>query len=219
QNLEADSMNSRFFDCLQATTGQKLPNDPAQWWSWWKKYNEDQTEKPTSYYVTWYSEPMYRTQVVPTHSCFVQGTPVETESGRKPIDTVLPGDRVLSQNLETGELAWKIVQNTSVTKLSKLRELVVGNETIVATPGHPFWVNGSGWKMAKELQVGDRIHTLQGFAEIKSNSEPARQDTVYNLVIADFSTYFVGEVGALVHDIPYRQPTLAKVPGLVDVGR
>ena len=73
--------------------------------------------------------------------------------------------------------------------------------------------------MAKELQVGDRIHTLQGFSEVKSNSEPARQDTVYNLVVADFSTYFVGSVGALVHDIPYRQPTLAKVPGLLEAGK
>ena len=116
-------------------------------------------------------------------------------------------------------MAFKLVLYASKTPLSKLRPLTLGNEEIVATPGHPFWVNGNGWKMAKELQTGDRVHTLQGSVDVKANLDPAKQDTVYNLVVADFSTYFVGELGALVHDIPFRQPTLAKVPGLVDAGK
>ena len=36
----------------------------------------------------------------------------------------------------------------------------------------------------------------------------------YNLVVADFNTYFVGETGILVHDNTPRLPTRATVPGL-----
>jgi hypothetical protein len=47
--------------------------------------------------------------------------------------------------------------------------------------------------------------------EIKS----AEQDEAYNLVVADVSTYFVGESGVLVHDNMPRKPTRAAVPGVV----
>ena len=42
------------------------------------------------------------------------------------------------------------------------------------------------------------------------------EDTCYNLVVADFNTYFVGEAQVPVHDINLRQVTTATVPGLVD---
>jgi hypothetical protein len=37
----------------------------------------------------------------------------------------------------------------------------------------------------------------------------------FNLVVADFNTYFVGESGVLVHDITPRRSTAAVVPGLL----
>ena len=42
---------------------------------------------------------------------------------------------------------------------------------------------------------------------------------VHNLIVADFHTYFVGEKGILVHDITYRNPTRAVVPGLLEDAR
>ena len=42
----------------------------------------------------------------------------------------------------------------------------------------------------------------------------AFRSETYNLVIADFNTYFVGESGILVHDNTARRPTQAVVPGL-----
>ena len=44
--------------------------------------------------------------------------------------------------------------------------------------------------------------------------EPGEEFEAYNLAVADFSTYFVGDAGVLVHDITPRQPTRATVPGL-----
>jgi hypothetical protein len=44
--------------------------------------------------------------------------------------------------------------------------------------------------------------------------KPFGQEEAYNLVVADFNTYFVGETGVLVHDNTPRTPTRATVPGL-----
>jgi hypothetical protein len=47
-------------------------------------------------------------------------------------------------------------------------------------------------------------------------NEPAANATVYNLVVADFHTYFVGQTKLLSHDVTPREPTLARVPGLIE---
>jgi Pretoxin HINT domain len=247
RNAMASVHNERFFIALEKTTNQVIAREPALWWKWWKEYNEAQFSKPTSVQVARSYQvvkpAIYQQSNVPLPtqpkpnvftprrppppwvdttirtSCFVAGTKVRSEAGLQGIEELRPGDRVLSQDPTSGELAYKLVLDVSRTPMSKLRRLTLGNEEIVTTPGHPFWVNGSGWKMAKELQVGERIHTLQGSMEVHTNVEPLQQDSVHNLIVADFSTYFVGEVGALVHDIPYRQPTLATVPGLVVAGQ
>ena len=90
---------------------------------------------------------------------------------------------------------------------------------LVTTLGHPFWVNGAGWKMAKELKPGQRLHTLSGAAEIKGTEDLPNPDRAYNLVVADFNSYFVGPANALVHDNLYRQSTTAKVPGLLEAAK
>ena len=36
----------------------------------------------------------------------------------------------------------------------------------------------------------------------------------YNLIVADFDSYFVGDRGILVHDNTPRRPTAAILPGL-----
>ena len=68
--------------------------------------------------------------------------------------------------------------------------------------------------MAKELHVGDRVHCLNGSATVtalaKQPPEPA-----YNLIVADFGTYFVGEGRILVHDNTPRLPTPTAIPGYV----
>lgn len=218
QNLLAKTSDAQFYETLEKTTGQKLPREPAAWGSWWTSYNEVSYDKPTAYYTQQYQVPLYRPVVV-GYSCFIAGTPVYTESGLQSIESVRPGDRVLSQDPNTGELAFKLVQNVTVRPPSKLRKLQVGDCEIVTTLGHPFWVNGSGWKMAKELQPQMSLHTFSGAASIVKVEELPKPDRAYNLVVADYNTYFVGSANVLVHDNIYRQPTLAKVPGLIEAGR
>jgi len=44
--------------------------------------------------------------------------------------------------------------------------------------------------------------------------ESTDEAEAYNLIVADFNTYFVGKGGILVHDNTPRRPTRATVPGL-----
>ncbi len=152
-------------------------------------------------------------QPAPPNSCFPAGTPVETQLGSAAIETLKPGDRVLSQNAETGELAYQAVRGVTLRPAVPLVEIEAGGETIRATRGHPFWVNGQGWRMAKHLQAGQYLHTPDGPLAIERIGEQPAQEA-YNLVVSDFATYFVGPPKILVHDNQPLAGTGMLVPGL-----
>ena len=60
------------------------------------------------------------------------------------------------------------------------------------------------------------MHGISGALVVDSVKELPSPPVVHNLIVEGFHTYFVGEKGMLVHDITYRQPTRALVPGLLD---
>ena len=103
---------------------------------------------------------------------------------------------------------------TTLRPPTRTVRIKTADDEIVSTPGHPFWIVGHGWKMAKELATGDLMHSLVGAVRIES-VETAGESQAYNLVVDDFNTYFVGK-GLLVHDNEFRKPTRAIVPGLID---
>jgi hypothetical protein len=123
------------------------------------------------------------------------------------------GDLVLSRNVDTGELAYKPIVGTTVRPPRPIVRLTMGGEEILATLGHPFWVAGSGWRMAKELNPGAVLNGVSEPVRV-SVSQPDENQTAYNLIVADFSTYFVGETGVLVHDNSPVRPTASVVPGI-----
>ena len=79
----------------------------------------------------------------------------------------------------------------------------IGNEDIQTTFNHPFYVVGKGFVRAGKLEVGDEILTSEGQKisiekiEIEVLAEPVY---VYNFTVEDFHTYFVSELGVLVHN-------------------
>ena len=58
------------------------------------------------------------------------------------------------------------------------------------------------------------LHGVSGSSTIRSVKMVGEAEA-YNLIVADFSTYFVGESGILVHDNTQRNPTQAIMPGLL----
>ncbi|HMO84172.1 MAG TPA: polymorphic toxin-type HINT domain-containing protein, partial [Lacipirellulaceae bacterium] len=149
-------------------------------------------------------------------SCFAAGTPVWTAAGPRPIEELEVGDQVLSQDPRTGELAFRPVMAVTIRPATELVRVEAGDDSIVATRGHRFWVDGHGWEMAKFLAPGQRLHSVAGGAPISAAAAQRTDEPIeaFNLVVDDFHTYFVGESRLLVCDNSCPEPTLAATPGL-----
>ena len=138
--------------------------------------------------------------------CFAAGTLVETAEGPRAIESVRVGDLVLSRDEATGETGFQPVTEVFITPDKEVLELTVtddqgASETVLATPGHPFWVEGQGWVTAAELRVGEALITAeQGLATLSAALSRGGRRTVYNLEVEGWHTYFVGEAGAWVHN-------------------
>ncbi len=135
--------------------------------------------------------------------CFVAGTLVETEYGQKPIEEIQAGDKVLSENPETGEIAYKTVEETYINETDELIHVHVNDETISATPNHPFYVDKLGWTLAKNLRAGDILVLSNGeFVVVEWIQHEILENPikVYNFEVQDFHTYFVGKSSVLVHN-------------------
>jgi Pretoxin HINT domain len=233
-NQKLKAFNDSIYRVLESTVGTNAPRDPVAWWDWWHSYNVlGLGPKPA--YIDSYYNPVnvayvpYAPADIPNyavdtsfswsvtspprhHSCFARGTTVWTLDGQMPIENVQVGDRVLSQNPLSGELTFKPVLQTTVGHQKFMALVTTNGERLVATAGHVFWVSGSGWRMTKEIEVGDRLHTISGWSEVKSH-EPVEAGETRNLVVADFNTYFVGEDRVLTHDVTLPQTVTGGVPG------
>jgi hypothetical protein len=92
-------------------------------------------------------------------------------------------------------------------------ELTIGQRKIRTTPGHPFWVAGEGWRMAKLLKPGDQLHSIKGGVVIDEvNTQPG--EPVFNLIVDRFHNYFVGDAMLIAHDHTFRTTTGQRLPGL-----
>jgi hypothetical protein len=204
---------------LRELTGADRGSEPDAWFEWWTDYNEVTRtgEKPVYHVDNRHSQRVQDGPVIHTTyvymSCFPRGTTIRTQTGLTPIEWIQAGDLVLSQDPDTGELAYKAVIQTTLRPPCPLVRIHVEDEQFTATRGHPFWVSGEGWRMAKQLKPNDRLHGLAGSWPIDQMGE-LPDDEAYNLVVDDFHTYFVGRLGLLVHDNAPRRPTTAVLPGL-----
>ncbi|MCD0446475.1 PBSX family phage terminase large subunit [Glycomyces sp. A-F 0318] len=94
---------------------------------------------------------------VDDHGCFVTGTPVVTGAGLRPIETVAPGDRVLTRK------GMKPVIASGMTSASATVYQVETSDgrMLTGTGNHPVWVVGHGWKRLDTLRYADKLHVWQ----------------------------------------------------------
>ena len=86
-----------------------------------------------------------------TTACFLAGTPVYTENGKVPIENIKPGDIVLSEDPETGDVEYKRVLEVYINESTELVHLIIDDEEIITIPSHPFYVKNLGFVPAGEL--------------------------------------------------------------------
>ena len=101
--------------------------------------------------------------------CFLEDTNVWTESGRKAIQQIQAGDLVYARDEETGEVGLKKVKQVYETEAHTVYTITLGEgetEPIRTTNYHPFYEKEKGWVCAIQLQVGDRLCTIEGEEEV-----------------------------------------------------
>jgi tetratricopeptide (TPR) repeat protein len=202
--------NDHTLPVLKAITGEDLGVEPEKWKSWWTDQlgyayqSELPDTKPT------YADFVAASSMVQSYvhsACFAAGTLVQTIDGPQPIETIRVGDRVLSQETSTGQLAFHPVVATHRNPPAATLRIAIGGESIDATGIHRFWKAGKGWTMARELKPGDHVRMVGGTVAIET-IEADKTQPVYNLDVAQDRDFFVGMKGLLVHDFSFVQPVL-----------
>ncbi len=228
-------LNILICEVLAAVTGEEFESTPENWWQWWYDYNEIyvEGEKPLVR-VNRREEVVvdgYRPRPRPVQpamsfgrfggtlskECLAAGTLVWTDRGPVPIEEIRVGDMVLSQEPDTGELAFKPVVRTTSRMPEKMVEFTTDSETLETSGGHRFWVSGTGWNRARDFQPGVRLYGLLENHGVRT-VRVVDPKTTYNLIVADFHTYFVGQARILSHDNTIPRATGALVPGLAASG-
>jgi intein/homing endonuclease len=78
----------------------------------------------------------------------------------------------------------------------------VDGEVISTTEEHPFWVPDRGWVEAKDLVVGSLLQLYDGtVVDVDKIEKRKGLFDVYNFSVEWFHTYFVSELGILVHNV------------------
>jgi Pretoxin HINT domain len=217
-NRNIASSNAFITAVLKAATGASLPPEPEPWQKWlvdqlgYRLSLTTSDDKPTVVEdvpldVTPQPIPVttatnlatFSNAFISRHSCFGKGTIVRTLDGSSSIETLRVGDIVLSQDILTGKLDYRPVLKVHHNPPCATFRVSLGDDAIVTSPSHRFWVAGRGWVMARDLKVGDPIRTVGDVTRV-TTIEPEKVQPVFNLDIADDADFFVGSVGALVHD-------------------
>jgi hypothetical protein len=217
-NRPIREVNRKARQALADATGVDLGDDPESWQHWSTDLmglavaaTNSSRETPT---MTEYVPLDYQSRAIPvvinqaqgfavvrSHSCFAAGTLVRTSDGSRPIESLVVGDRVLTQNTTTGRIGFSPILkafHNPPNETYKIRFEDPGR-SVVATGIHRFWKVGQGWAMARDLKPGDTLRALGGVAKVAAIEPDARQP-VFNLRVAEGESFFVGDLGILAHD-------------------
>jgi RHS repeat-associated protein len=141
--------------------------------------------------------------------CFVAGTLVDTKSGLRPIEAIRVGDLVLSRDAVTGRTAYKPVaelihrHDREIYRLTVqvVEQGVVRTDVFETTDDHPWRTAANEWRRTVDLRPGDLVQRSEGApALVVSVEHTTRTAQTYNLEVADFHSYFVGDGRLWVHN-------------------
>jgi RHS repeat-associated protein len=134
--------------------------------------------------------------------CFIAGTKIITRDGTKNIEDIRVGDWVLSDDPNTpGEVIYKQVLQTFEKETGTTIDIFIDGEKITTTEEHPFWVPDVGWVAAKDLQAGTHLQTkYESWLDVDKVDRHLELTKVYNFEVEGFHTYFVSDLGFLVHN-------------------
>jgi hypothetical protein len=137
-----------------------------------------------------------------TIPCFPAETLVHTPDGLRPIHALREGDLVMSYDSMTNQVVARQIVSCMGNWTQHLVKMKIGEEIIWSTRVHPFFLPDTGqWLPATQLKPGMTVLGIDLKPRTIDDVQlmGTHEDT-YNISVADFHTFFVGEVGLLVHN-------------------
>lgn len=151
------------------------------------------------------------------------------------IEDLWVGDLVLSRCEKTGELAYRPIVDFFEHDDRETWTVTHRNgggleETLWTTAEHPFWIQGLGWTPVSQLKPGQLLEISNPFmtggnidgvdrtmeqalasigratSTVVSVQRQEWRTKVYNFEVEGFHTYFVGDLGAWVHNKSVNSP-------------
>ncbi|RYE55137.1 MAG: hypothetical protein EOP48_10845 [Sphingobacteriales bacterium] len=146
---------------------------------------------------------------------FPSGTLVATSQGNIPIQRLSVGSKVLSFDLETGQIAESKVIDAYSYPQAGAWEIKVNGEKFVINPDHRFYLpSNSSWVEARNLKPGDTVLLKSGQQVAIESSLAIRSNVpMYEITVEKNSNYFVGNSGVLVHNFFIAIPVATWVIG------
>jgi hypothetical protein len=114
---------------------------------------------------------------------------------------------VLGFDTQGGQVGTWAVKRVEIRNEASFVRMVLSDGSILeSTPEHPFWVIGSGWVRAAELDTTDALIMISGgttrLSALESFATEATRP-VYNLVVDGPDDFFVGALPVLVHSCAF----------------
>ncbi len=143
--------------------------------------------------------------------CFVAGTLVLTSVGLVSIENIQPGDKVYAKESVgeersvdlTQDSELKPVLDTFVHEVDETYIVTINDERFETTGDHPFYDENGNVVEASNLKEGDILPTYDGETATVDSVECVHHEEpvlVYNFCVMEDHTYFIGDVGVLVHN-------------------
>ncbi|HEX8615133.1 MAG TPA: hemagglutinin repeat-containing protein [Telluria sp.] len=146
--------------------------------------------------------------------CFAPGTLVATPNGYMAIEALKQGDQVWTRlDDNTGEVFASTVTATHIRDDQPIYRLTLKQddaggqtrqEALLVTPGHPFYIEGSGFVSAIDLKAGDRLTARdqsKNGATVTTLELVQQQGRTHNLTVDLGHTFFVGTFETWVHNV------------------
>jgi Pretoxin HINT domain len=132
--------------------------------------------------------------------CFIEGTLISTESGLVGIEKLSEGQMVKTYDSVNNKIVLSKVMQIANRGMGLLRKIVIGTDTIIATPNHLMFTN-NGWQQASKLVKGSLLFLASMQFQIVDTViiSPAIEN-VYNFEVENNHNYFVGKNAVLVHN-------------------
>jgi hypothetical protein len=131
---------------------------------------------------------------------FAADTSVWTGDRSVPIQSLAPGEWVDARSdhdyLDRSRLVTRVFQRQA----SSYHVVETEASRLEVTEEHPLWVQGRGWTAVRDIDVGAPVATADGDTLVLANRRFDAPVDVFNLTVAEDSSYFVGAERVWAHN-------------------